>query len=440
VSRLSWRLEVIEIGPRMSELEDLGLRRKTRLVSGPQGPRVVLDGKPTLVLCSGNYLGLADHPRVREAAAAAAMRWGAGAAAARLTSGTMTIHRRLEERLAAFLQRESALLFGSGYLAAVGVIAALARPGDVVFCDEDNSGSILDGCRLSGAEVFVYDHRDTDHLRWGVAKAEGRAALIVTESVFSLGGDVAPLSEIVELASRRRLRVVVDEGSGLGTLGPGGRGALAQLGLEDRVDAIIGTLGRALASYGGFVACRREMAEYLLNSSRTLQFSSAPSPPAAAAALAALTLLEQRPQLVARLSANVRLLRRELENRGFSFGHAATAIMSIRVGDGPLASELAEAALHRGVLTDPIGPPLVPAAASRLRLAVMASHRSDELREAAEALADASRSTRFEPAAVAFEDPIEEPEFELGGEPIDVDAGRGAPQIFDVEAVEGLAA
>jgi 8-amino-7-oxononanoate synthase len=438
---------VIEIGARMSELESLGLRRKTRLVSGPQGPRVILDGKPTLVLCSGNYLGLADHPGVREAAAEAAMRWGAGSAAARITSGTMTIHRRLEERLAAFLPRPSALLFGSGYLAAIGVIAALARPGDVVFSDEDNPGSILDGCRLSGAEVFVYDHCDVEHLRWGIAKAEGRGALIVTESVFSLGGDVAPLTEIVELASRRRLRVLVDEGNGVGTLGPGGRGAIAELGLEEHVDVIIGTLGRALASYGGFAACDREIADYLLNASRTLQFSSAPSPPAASAALAALTLLEQRPQLVARLSANAVTMRDELADRGFLVGHPPTPILSIAVRDPGLANKVAEAALHRGVLIDRVCPPVVPAAAARLRLAVMAAHRRGELVEAAEALADASLTAGFEPAAAAFDEangelddslPADTNEGEREG--FDVEANRPSPQIFDVEAVEGLAA
>lgn len=427
---------MIEIGPRLSELESLGLRRKTRLVSGPQGPRVILDGKPTLVLCSGNYLGLADHPRVREAAAEAAMRWGTGAAAARMTSGTMTIHRRLEERLAAFLRRQNALLFGSGYLAAIGVIAALARPGDVVFSDEENCGSILEGCRLSGAEVFVYDHCDVEHLRWGIAKVEGRAALVVTESVFSIGGDVAPLSEIVELAKRRRLRVMVDEGNGVGTLGPEGRGALAQLGLEDQVDAIIGTLGCALASYGGFVACHREMADYLLNASRTLQFSAAPSPPAASAALAALSLLEQRPQLVARLRANALLLRDEL---GLAGAQPPTAIVSIPVGDAALAGRLADAALHRGVLVDPVGPPVVPAAASRIRLTVMASHRRGELLDAAEALADASLAVGFDPAAVAFD----APDFALPSDESSVERAleaRPSSQIFDVEAAEELAA
>src|SRR6202142_3305034 len=172
---------MVEIEARLDELSSLGLRRRTRLVSGPQGAHVLLDGRPVLLLVSSNYLGLANHPQVREAAADAAMRWGVGAGASRLVSGTMTIHRRLEERLAEFKGRQAALLFGSGYLANAGVIAALARPGDVVFSDELNHASIIDGCRLSRAEVFVYDHCDVEHLAWGVAHAEGRGALIATD-------------------------------------------------------------------------------------------------------------------------------------------------------------------------------------------------------------------------------------------------------------------
>src|SRR5215210_7845243 len=168
------------------------------MVSGPQGPRVVLDGRPVLLLCSNNYLGLADHPRVREAAADAAMRWGAGAGASRLVSGNMTLLRRLEERLAAFKGAQRALLFGSGYLANLGVVPALARKGEIVFSDELNHASIIDGCRLAGAETFVYRHCDAEHLAWALRRSDGRGALIVTDGVFSMDGDVAPLEEIVE--------------------------------------------------------------------------------------------------------------------------------------------------------------------------------------------------------------------------------------------------
>jgi 8-amino-7-oxononanoate synthase len=388
---------MIEIEARLAELKALGLHRRTRLVSGPQGPHVLLDGKPVLLLCSNNYLGLADHPAVRAAAADAAMKWGVGAGASRLISGTMTIHRRLEERLAEFKRRESALLFGSGYLANVGVTAALARPGDVVFSDQLNHASIIDGCRLSRAEVFVYDHCDLDHLEWGIEQAEGRGALIVTDGVFSMDGDVAPLEGIVELAARHRLRVIVDEAHGTGAVGPGGRGAVAEAGLEDEVDVIVGTLGKALGSYGAFVACDRPMARYLVNAARTFIFSTALPPPAAAGALAALELIDERPRRVQKLALNAAALRDELAREGFDVGGSRTQIVPLVVGDANRAVKICEAGLARGVFAQAIRPPTVPAMTSRLRLAVMASHREEELRTAARTLAQAARAVGFDP-------------------------------------------
>jgi 8-amino-7-oxononanoate synthase len=403
---------MIEIDARLSELESMGLRRATRLVSGPQGPRVVLDGKPVLLLCSNNYLGLADHPQVRAAAAEAAMRWGAGAGASRLVSGTMTPHRRLEERLAVFKGRDSALLFGSGYLANTGVIAALARPGDVVFSDALNHASIVDGCRMSRAETFVYDHCDLDHLEWGIAQAEDRGALIVTDALFSMDGDLAPLVELVELAQRHRLRLVVDEAHSTGTLGPSGRGALVEAGVEDQVDVIVGTLGKALGSYGAFVACEREMARYLVNSARTFIFSTAPAPPSVAAALAALELLEQRPHRVAKLQANAAVLRSALEREGFDVGASRTHIMPLIVGDATLAVEMCGAALERGVFAQAIRPPTVPAQTSRLRLSAMSSHSRREMQAAARTFVQAARQVGFEPMRLNAEQGYPEPGLE----------------------------
>lgn len=391
---------MIEIDARLAELRALDLYRRTRLVSGPQGPRVLLDGRPVLLLCSDNYLGLADHPRVREAAAEAAIRWGVGAGGSRLASGTMTIHRRLEERLAAFTQREAALVFGSGYLAAAGVIAALARPGDLIFSDAHNDAPVADGCRLSGADVFVYDHGDVEHLAWGIRQAEGRGALIVTDSLFSADGDVAPLTEIVELAQDAGVRTVVNEAHALGTLGAGGRGALAAAGLGDEVDVIVGTLGAALGGYGGFVACDRPMAQYLTNAARTFMFSAALPPPAVAGALAALGLLEERPRLVQKLGANADRLRRALARAGFATPATGTHIVPLVVGDSGLAMAICETALVRGVFTQAIRPPAVPDVTSRLRLAVMATHRPEELELAARALAGAVRTADYEPAAL----------------------------------------
>ena len=354
-----------EIQARLSELKGLGLYRRTRLVSGPQGPNVVLDGRPVLLLCSNNYLGLADHPRVQEAAADAAMRWGVGAGASRLVSGTMTVHSRLEQKLAAFKGTETALLFGSGYLANLGVVGALARQGDVVFSDELNHASIIDGCRLSRAEVFVYAHNDMEHLAWGLAQAGPRAALIVTESVFSMDGDVAPLEEVCELAQHHDVRVVVDEAHATGCVGEGGRGAVAEAGLEREVDVVVGTLGKALGSYGAFVACDGEMTKLLTNSARSLIFSTAPPPPAVAGALAALDLLEEQPRRVQRLQANAEVLRAELAREGFDVSGSTTQIVPLVVGDAQTAMRVCEAALERGVFAQAIRPPTVPAATSR---------------------------------------------------------------------------
>ncbi len=415
---------MIEIEARLAELQSLGLRRRTRLVSGPQGPHVLLDGKPVLLLCSNNYLGLADHPAVREAAAEAAMRWGVGAGASRLVSGTMTIHRRLEERLAAFKRRETALLFGSGYLANTGSVAALARPGDVVFSDELNHASIIDGCRLSRAEVFVYDHCDTEHLEWGIVNAEGRGALIATDSVFSMDGDVAPLAEIVELAQRHRLRTLVDEAHAMGALGPGGRGALAEAGLEDQVDVIVGTLGKALGSYGAFVACDHAMARYLVNAARTFIFSTALPPPAVAASLAALGLLEERPRRVHKLLANAAALREALAGEGFDLGGSRTQILPLVIGESEWAMKICEAALARGVFAQAIRPPTVPPMTSRLRLAVMATHREEELRAAARTLGAAARAAGFDPRS-RVAPVVQRPE------PV---VAQRAPGVFDFEA------
>jgi 8-amino-7-oxononanoate synthase len=381
-----------EIELRLEELERLGLSRRTRMVSGPQGPRVLLDGKPVLLLCSNNYLGLADHPRVREAAAEAAMRWGVGAGASRLVSGTMTIHRRLEERLATFERSEACVLFGSGYLANAGAIGALAGRGDTIFSDELNHASIVDGCRLSRADVIVYRHRDVGHLDWLMRRHGGSGRwTIITDSVFSMDGDLAPLTEIVEIAREYGARTIVDEAHATGVLGPDGRGAIAQAGLEGEIDIVIGTLGKALGSYGAYACAHRQTIRYLLNTARSLIFSTAPPPPAVAGALAALQLLEERPHRVQRLRANARVLRRALSAEGIPARDTEMHIVPVIVGEERDASSLCEAALARGVFAQAIRPPTVAPGTSRLRLAVMASHTAEELREAVRAIGAAAR-------------------------------------------------
>jgi len=390
---------LLDVEDRLAELEELGLTRRMRLVSGPQGPRVVLDGKPVLLLCSDNHLGLADHPRVREAAADAAMRWGAGAGASRLACGTMTLHRRLEERLANFLGTEAALLFGSGYLANLGIIPALAEQGEIVFCDALGHTSVADGCRLAGAESFLYDHGDAEHLAWGLRNADGRAALIVTDGVFALDGDLAPLEEIVALAHRHDVRVMVGESHGLGAVGPDGRGAVAAAGLEREVDIVVGSLGTAFGAYGAFAACDRTLARYLAGHARSLAGSTAPPPPVVAAAMAALELLREQPRRVEKLQANADLLRTELAREGFDVAGADAHIVSLVIGDARTAMRIADQALEQGVYVGAACPPEVAEGTARLRLTVMATHTKSELRDAARALGRAALRVGFQPGA-----------------------------------------
>jgi glycine C-acetyltransferase/8-amino-7-oxononanoate synthase len=311
----------------------------------------------------------------------------------------MTVHRRLEERLAAFCGTQSALVFGSGYMANLGVTPALARDGGTVFCDELNHPSLLDGCRLAGADATLYRHGDVEQLAWAVERAGGRGGVVVTESVFAMDGDLAPLEELVDLADRYDLRLVVDESNALGTVGPGGRGAVAEAGLECEVDVVIGTLAHALGSCGGFVACDARTARVLAGSARTLLYSTAPSPPAVAGALAALELVEEQPRRIDKLHANAEVLRDELAREGFDVSGTASQIIPVVVGDGRTAVRMCELALQDGVFTQAIRPPAVPDGTARLRLAVMASHTKSELRDAARVLGRAALTAGFRPGA-----------------------------------------
>jgi 8-amino-7-oxononanoate synthase len=386
---------MIDLLHRLYERSVLEPARRMRVVSGPQGARVVLEGRSVLVLCSDNCLGLAEHPRAREAAADAALRWGAGAGASRLASGTMTPHCRLEDELAAFHGTESALLFGSGCEAYSGVVPALADRVDVVFVDALNHPASVDGCRLSGAEVFAYDHCDVEHLEWGLRRAGSRGALIVTEGVFALDGDVAPLAEIAQLAGSFGVRMLVDETHGIGALGPGGRGAVAEAGVEDDVDVLVGSLGSALGTSGAYVCGNGSLTRYLLSTAASLGWGTAPPPPSAAGALAALELILEQPRRVDKLQANGHVLREALSREGFDTVGSATHIVPVVVGPGELASRVAELAIGGGVFAGAVG----PSEAARLRLAVMASHTKSELRDAAQVLGRAALLGGFRPGS-----------------------------------------
>ena len=343
------------------------LHRSLREIASAQGPKVVLDGREVQLLCSNDYLGLAGDPRLREAAAEAAYRWGAGAAASPLVSGRMTIHRELEERLAELKGYAACVLFGSGYLANTGVVAALATDG-VVASDELNHASIVDGCRLARARTLVYPHREIPR----------GADVIVTDGVFSMDGDLAPLEALVETGAR----VIVDEAHATGVIGPEGRGLVHELGLQDHV-ITIGTLGKALGSYGAFVCCDRRTADYLVNRARTLIYSTALPPPSIGAALKALDLMDR--ERVARLHANARVLRDALGVKP-----STMPIVPLIIGDPEEAMGVCEAWLEQGFFAQAIRPPTVPEGTSRLRVVATAAHDPSDLRAAGRAFNSAS--------------------------------------------------
>ena len=370
----------------LAQLGREGLLRELRVTESAPGSHVRLGGREVLLLCSNDYLGLAGDPRVRAAAAAGAERWGAGAGSSRLVAGNMAPHAELEAELAEFKGTDACVLFGSGFLANTGVIAALAQRGEVVLSDALNHASIVDGCRLAGAETIVYPHADTDALGWALERAGDRPATIVTDSVFSMDGDLAPLEGLVELARRHGARVIVDEAHATGVVGPGGRGLVAALGLEAEVDVVVGTLSKALGSYGAFACCDPPTASLLVNRARTLIYSTALPPPSVAAALEGLRIVREDPGVVERLQANARVLRTELSAQGFAVALTDMPIVPLVIGDPREAMAVCESALEAGVFAQAIRPPTVPDGTSRLRLVATAAHQPEELRDAARLL------------------------------------------------------
>lgn len=375
----------------LEALRAAGTYRAPKTAEGPIGPEVTVAGQRVLLFASNDYLGLANDPRVKAGAIAAVERYGAGAGASRLVSGDLTLHRELESRLAAFKRTEDAILFGSGYLANVGAISALVGPGDVVYSDELNHASIIDGCRLSRATIRVYRHRDASQLETLLAEDAGkyRRRLIVTDAVFSMDGDLAPLPDLVLLAERHGAMLMVDEAHATGVLGPRGAGAVELFGLEGRVPIVMGTLSKALGSVGGFVAGPRALVDFLRNRARGFVFTTALPPAAAGAALAALDLVEREPWRRSRTLDLARRLARGLEALGFQVLPTESAVVPVIVGAATDAVALAEALLRRGVFCPAIRPPTVPEDQSRLRLTPMATHTDEHVERALAAFAAA---------------------------------------------------
>ena len=393
-------------GPRSFEAtlsrELQGIRRANhwrsfRTLASPQGEYVRVRDAATgatrelLMLASNNYLGLAHHPRVREAVAAASREQGAGAGASRHVSGSMALHEALEERLAAFVGKPAAVLFGSGYLANVGILSALLGPGDAVFSDELNHASIIDGCRLSRAGKQIYRHANVGDLQRRLARSRARRKLVVTEAVFSMDGDVAPLREIVETAERYGAWVMVDEAHALGVFGGLGRGLVEQLGLTSRVDVLVGTLGKALGGYGAFAAGSRGLVDFLINRCRTLLFTTALPPAVCAGVMAALDVVAAGPGRIERLNALAHRLRSVLAAAGLDLCGSASPIIPIRIGGEAETLAAAETLRRQGLFVVAIRPPTVPPATSRIRVTVMATHDEADLDRAATLMVSACR-------------------------------------------------
>lgn len=376
----------------LSTLAAKGLLRNLRTLSSGPDPWVEYEGRRLLHLASNNYLGLATEPRVVEAAAEAARRYGAGAGASRLMTGHTDLHAALEADLAAWKGTEAALVFPTGFAANLGVLTALAGPRDAIFADALNHASLIDGARLCRATVRYYRHGDLDHLEHLIRKTRCRGRrLIVTDGVFSMDGDLAPLPGLVEIAERHEALLVVDDAHGTGVLGPDGAGTAAHFGLSGRIPVQIGTLSKALGAQGGFVAGSRELIDYLINRARPFIYSTGIAPPVAAAARTALALVRQEPERRARLRENARWLRQRLQAMGLRLVPAAdTPILAVLIGEAEAALAFSQRLLEAGVLVPAVRPPAVPPGTSRLRVSVMATHTAEDLAMAAEAFARAA--------------------------------------------------
>ncbi|HEX9079944.1 MAG TPA: 8-amino-7-oxononanoate synthase [Desulfuromonadaceae bacterium] len=368
--------------------------RSTRLVEGRQSARVLLDGREVLMLCSNNYLGLADHPAITRAAMAATERYGTSSGASRLVSGTMELHQRLEAAVAGFKLTAAGVAFNSGYCANTGIIAALAARGDIIFSDRLNHASIIDGALLSGARLVRYPHCDHGALGRLLAKHRGaKRCLIVTDGVFSMDGDVAPLRELVELKRGYGALLMVDDAHGTGVLGGNGRGSAEALDALDGVDVHMGTFGKALGSFGAYAAVSAEVRELLVNRARSFIFSTSLPPAVLAASLAALELIQspEGRERRERLAANTTLFRGLLNEAGLSTGNATTQIVPIMCGDAEVTMRFSEQLLEQGIFVQGIRPPTVPPGACRLRCTVMATHTTEDLAWAAERIATVAR-------------------------------------------------
>ncbi len=381
MSKIDWIQQEID------NLKSQGLYNNIRTIGSPQGAWLTVDGKKVLNFCSNNYLGLANHPALVAASKKATDEMGVGPAAVRSIAGTMSLHVELEKRLAQFKGVEAAITFQSGFTANLATIPALVGKEDVIFSDKLNHASIIDGCRLSGAKLIAYERNDVKSLEEQIKAnlKDFRRALIITDGVFSMDGDIAPLPDIYEVAKKYDILLMVDDAHGEGVLGKGGRGIVDHFGLHGKVDVEVGTMSKAFGVVGGIVAGKAVIIEWLRQRGRPFLFSSAVTVPDAAACLAAVDLLEDSTQLVDKLWSNAKYFKAKMKNLGFNTGVSETPITPVMLGEAPLAQQFSRELFEAGVFAMSIGFPTVPQGKARIRVMISAAHAKDDLDKGLEA-------------------------------------------------------
>ena len=368
------------IDDEIAALKEAGLFNRIRTIESPMDGRVTIDGRSLLNFCAINYLGLANHPRLRTAVKEAVEQYGVGPGAVRTIAGTMSLHIQLEEKLATFKRAEACITLQSGFTANLATIPALVGRGDIIFSDELNHASIIDGSRLSRATIVRYAHNNVDDLRQKIAETtEYGRRLIVTDGVFSMDGDIAPLDKICEVAEEHDILLMVDDAHGEGVLGEGGRGIVDHFGLHGRVDVEVGTLSKAFGVMGGLVAGKQAIIDWLRQRGRPFLFSSALTVPDTAACLAAVELLQESTELVDRLWSNAALFKKEMQAMGFNTGVTQTPIVPVMLGEATLAQKFSQRLFEEGVFAMAIGYPTVPQGKARIRVMNSAAHSHDDL-------------------------------------------------------------
>ncbi len=361
-------------------IEEKGLTRKLRSFSNGNESEVIMNGKKFLLFSSNNYLGLATDFRLIKKASGGIRQYGTGAGGSRLTTGNFVIHEQLESEIADLKKTEAAIVFSSGYLANIGVISSVMKAGDMIFSDAWNHASIIDGCRLSQAKTIVYEHADMVDLEHKLRHSRGNGKkLIVTDGVFSMDGDIAPLPEIAALAKKYNAYIMIDDAHVTGVLGSDGRGTADYFGLKDDIDFTVGTLSKAIGAEGGFVATSSIAKNYLLNNARSFIFQTALSPGAIEAAREGISIIQNEPERRERLLNNAKYLRLKLQESSFVVREGETPIISLLIGDAHKAMLFSEKLMDEGVFIPAIRPPTVPKGSSRLRITVMATHTMEQL-------------------------------------------------------------